>query len=156
MKMENKIKEVTFQMRISSLNVLKFSQYDIEGFEADKEDLIEYQSNINFTVLEESSEVAIEITVKLKNTDLNALLGELKVLMKFHITPLSEVITKKEDDFEIPDAVVSNLITIVAGTVRGILYEKLRGTPLQGQVFPLIDVKELIQKKKQELDKVQE
>lgn len=145
--MVNKEKEIQFQMRISLINVLRFSQYDIGEFDQNKIDAIEYQSDFNVKILEESSEVAVETTVKLKVQELDNYFGELKVLMKFHVTPFETVIKKESNGFQIPDTLMLNLLNIVAGTIRGILYEKLRGTILQNEVFPLIDTKVFLKAK---------
>lgn len=142
--MKDKGKEIQFQMRISSINVLRFSQYDIGEFALDKNDAIEYQSDFNIKILEESGEVAVETTVKLKVKDLDSLFGELKVLMKFSITPFDSVIIKEKNGFQIPDMLMFNFFNLITGTIRGILYEKLRGTVLQNEVFPLIDLKDLL------------
>lgn len=145
--MVNKENEIKFQMRISSVNVLRFSQYDIGEFDPNRVDAIEYQSDFNVKVLEESNELAVETTVKLNVQELDSYFGELKVLMKFHITPFEKVIRKENNGFHVPDALMLNLLNIVAGTIRGILYEKLRGTILQNEVFPLIDTRDFMKAK---------
>lgn len=145
--MENKEKEVQFQMRISSINVLRYSQYDIDEFDPDKVDAIEYQSDFGLKTLSETSEIAVETTLKLKVQELDSYFGELKVIMKFHITPFDTVVKKVENGFQIPDLLMFNLFNISTGTLRGILYEKLRGTILQNEVLPLINIKDLMKSK---------
>lgn len=145
--MENKEKEIQFQMRISSINVLRFSQYDIDDFDANKPNAIEYQSDFGVKALSETSEIAVETTLKLKVQELDSYFGELKVLMKFHINPFDNVVKQVEDGFQIPDLLIFNLFNILTGTLRGILYEKLRGTILQNEVLPLIDIKDLLKAK---------
>lgn len=145
--MENKEKEIQFQMRISSINVLRFSQYEIGEFDNNKNDAIEYQSDFGVKLLEESSEISVESTVKLKVKELDAYIGELKVIMKFNILPFDTIIKKENENFKIPDMLLLNLLNIITGTIRGILYEKLRGTILQNEIFPLINVKDLLKNK---------
>jgi hypothetical protein len=145
--MENKEKEVQFQMRISSINVLRYSQYDIDEFDPNKVDAIEYQSDFGLKTLSETSEIAVETTLKLKVQELDSYFGELKVIMKFHITPFDTVVKKVENGFQIPDLLMFNLFNILTGTLRGILYEKLRGTILQNEVLPLINIKDLMKSK---------
>lgn len=145
--MENKEKELQFQMRISSINVLRYSQYDIGDFDPNEIDAIEYQSDFGVKIIENSSELAVETTVKLKVKKLDDYFGELKVLIKFNISPFDSVIKKEGEGFQIPDILIYNLFNIVAGTIRGVLHEKLRGTILQNEVFPLINVKDLIKAK---------
>ncbi len=146
--MESKEKEIQFQMRISSISVLRFSQHDIEEFDPNKVDAIEYQSDFEVKTLHETSEIAVETTLKLKVQELDSYFGELKVLMKFHISPFDTVIKKVDDGYQIPDLLIFNLFNILIGTIRGILYEKLRGTILQNEVLPLFDVRDLMNAKK--------
>ena len=145
--MESKEKEIQFQMRISSISVLRFSQHDIEEFDPNKVDAIEYQSDFEVKTLHETSEIAVETTLKLKVQELDSYFGELKVLMKFHISPFDTVIKKVDDGYQIPDLLIFNLFNILIGTIRGILYEKLRGTILQNEVLPLFDVRDLMNAK---------
>ncbi|RZJ91310.1 MAG: hypothetical protein EOO20_05375 [Chryseobacterium sp.] len=133
-------------MRISSVSVTRFSQYDIEDFEVN-DSAIEYQSDFNIKVLPDFEEISIESTVKLYVKELAKYFGELKLIIKFSITPFGDVIKSENNGFEVPDLLVINLFNIIAGTIRGILYEKLRGTVLQNEVFPLIDVRELLKNK---------
>jgi hypothetical protein len=142
--MKKKEKEIQFQMRISSINVLRFSQYDIGEFDYNKFDAIEYQSDFGVKVIDESNEIAVEATVKLKVKELDSLFGELKVIMKFSIIPFDSVILKEKDGFQIPDMLMLNFFNLITGTIRGILYEKLRGTVLQNEVFPLINLRDLL------------
>jgi hypothetical protein len=138
-------KSVKFQMRISSINVLKFSQFDLADFDTNKKNLVEYQSSFEVKVLDESEEIGIQANVKLKIIELDEYFGELKVLFKFHLTPF-DVVAKKIDEvsFQIPDFLMLNFTNIVIGTLRGILFEKLKGTPLQNEIFPLIDLNEIV------------
>lgn len=140
-KQENRIQ---FQMQLSKINVLKFAQYDVEEFDVTKEDAIEFESEFNIKVLEESSEIVIEMVLKLKVVELEKYFGELKISTTFHIIPFETVIKTEKDGHQIPDSLVANLFNIVAGTARGILFEKLRGTILQNEVLPLIDVNEML------------
>ncbi|MDI9365069.1 MAG: hypothetical protein QM541_08975 [Flavobacterium sp.] len=142
--MENKPLDIKFQMRISALSTLKFAIYDIENFGLIKNKAIEYESQFNIKILEESNEIAIETTVKLKNLELDDYLAEIKVLMKFTFLPFDTIVQKSNGGYQIPDAIVLNLFNIISGTLRGILFEKLRGSVLQNEIFPLIDVKNLL------------
>ena len=70
--------------------------------------------------------------------------------MKFQITPFDTIIGKDNVGYKVPDTLILNLFNIVAGTIRGILYEKLKGTVLQNEVLPLIDVNKLIKSRQTE------
>lgn len=142
--MKKEKEEIRFQMRLSKINVLKFAQYDVEEFDINREDAIEFESGFSIKVVEESNEIVIEVTLKIKIVELEKYFGELKVATTFHIIPFETIIKTEKDGHQIPDSLVLNLFNIVAGTVRGILFEKLRGTILQNEVLPLIDVNEML------------
>lgn len=142
--MENQEKQVQFKMKINSINVLRFSQYEIEDIDPDKLADIEYQSDFGIKALPDTSEVAVQTTLKIKIQELNCYFGELKVQMNFHISPFDNVIKRTDTGFKLPDILTYNLFNILSGTLRGVLHEKLKGTILQNEVFPLIDIKDLI------------
>lgn len=140
--METK-KEIKFTLKYSSINVIKFSQYDISDFTIKDEDFIEYENNFEIRVFDDTKEIGLLSTTKLKVLEINEIFCELKLLSKFRITNFDEVIIKKsEESFDIPQQIIKNFATIVIGTVRGILHEKLKGTVLQNEVFPLVDLKD--------------
>lgn len=144
--MENK-KDIQFQMKISSINVLKYAQFDLN--ETIDKNSIEYQSDFGVQIMEDTSEIGIETTVNIKIQGTDKLLGELKTLIKFNLNPFEAVVKKESENFQIPNPVMLNLFHIVAGTIRGILHEKFKGTMLQGEVFPLIDVNQLLSVKQE-------
>ena len=137
--------DIQFQMRISALNVVRFSQYDFDGA-VDPEE-IDFHSNFGVKINAELSEIAIEITVQLKIKDADIKLSELKVVMKFEIHPFHKVIVQENDEFRVPDQIMINLFNIAAGTIRGIIHERLKGTELQAVIFPLLDVNSLLKSK---------
>lgn len=141
--MENK-KESTFGMKFSRINVSRYSQYDISNFDESAKPLVEYQTNFQLRIIKESNEVGILATVKLILIESKELFAELKVECFFEIKPFDSIIKQKdENNFEISNEIITNLTSVVIGTIRGILYEKLKGTPLQNEVFPLISSKDL-------------
>lgn len=138
----------TFQMRISSINTLRFSQFDIEDINIDRKYIIEYESNFGIRLFEATDEIGMEATVKMKIPEIDRYFGELKIVIKFFISPFREVVVKNsETDFNIPDILLVNFTNIVAGAIRGILHEKLKGTILQDEVYPLIDVNQILKLK---------
>ncbi|QEC52157.1 hypothetical protein EDD80_1065 [Anseongella ginsenosidimutans] len=133
-----------FQMRISSIIVSGFSQYEVGAFNIEADDALEFQSEFQVRVLSDSSELEVLTTVKLNIRELNTLFGELKTSVRFKVLPFELVVKKAEEGYQIPDTLMVNLFGIVTGTVRGILYERLRGTILQNEILPLLNPKELI------------
>lgn len=140
--------QITFGLRFSKINVLRYSQYDIADLDVNRKVLIEYQNTFQLKVIKESSEVAILSIIKLFLTETNELFAELKVECFFEVNPFDVAIKLKNNnsEFEVPNDLLIHLTSLSVGTVRGILHEKLKGTPLQNEVLPLINPKELLSK----------
>lgn len=147
--MENVI-QIEFALRYSNINVLSYSQYDISKIDDKKEASIEFQSNFQVKILKDTSEIVIFSTINLLSIDTKALLAELKIECYFEIKPFDKVIIQKsETEFQIPDDLLIQLISLSVSTIRGILHEKLKGTNLQKEIFPLINPKDLLNKENQ-------
>ncbi|WP_026994851.1 hypothetical protein [Flectobacillus major] len=133
-------------MRISSIQVLSFSQFEIAGLDPIEDREIEFQTQYDLRLFEETSEIGITSVVVLKLMKRNVNYAEMKTLVKFKIDPLSSVIRKDSpNSFALPDTLVLNLTTIVTGTIRGILSERMKGTVFQNEVFPLVDLNSILQ-----------
>ena len=53
----------------------------------------------------------------------------------------NDVIKKGEgNNLDIPNGILINIASISASTIRGILFEKLKGTIVQNEIYPLIDI----------------
>src|SRR5690554_1555642 len=141
--MENN-NQVQFQMRISSLEVLSFSKFEVKNINTSKDDIFIYHSDFGLIMFEESKEVGIELTVKMVVQETEEDFSDLKVRLKFAFDPFDKVVVRQKDNtFGLPNVVLSNLFHITAGTVRGILYEKLRGSLPQSIVLPLLNINQL-------------
>lgn len=67
------------------------------------------------------------------------ILVELVILIKFSISNLSKLIEIKNDALEVmDDNFVLSLFNISIGTLRGVLYSRLKGTPLEDYPLPAI------------------
>lgn len=147
--MENVI-QLEFGLRFSNINVLSYSQYDISKIDDNKEASIEFQSNFQVKILKDTSEIVIFSTINLLSIDTKALLAELKIECYFEVKPFDRVVIQKsENEFQIPDDLLVQLISLSISTIRGILHEKLKGTNLQKEIFPLINPKDLLNKENQ-------
>ncbi len=139
--MENK--QVTLKMRFSKINVLRFSQYDVSQFDTTRDALIEYQSSFSVSAQKETNEIVTLADIKLVLLETKELYADLKVECNYEVLPF-DFINIDGTKFELPKDLVYHLISLSISTIRGILHEKLKGTPLQKEVFPLIDPKEMI------------
>jgi hypothetical protein len=137
-------KEITLNMRFKNIKVIKFSQFDLDNeINSIKEPLVEFQTNFQFRVIEKEDLLACLITVKLVLLATKEDFAELKVESFFEIKPFTDVIKKVENNFDIPDGILVNIASLSASTFRGILFEKLKGTIVEKEVYPLIDINSL-------------
>lgn len=139
--MENS-KKLSFNMRYAGIKTSKFNQHDVNlSPDSLKNPLIEFQTNIQFRVFEKEQHIGCLVNVKMFILETNEEFAELQVENLFDIKPFEDVVLRKgKDKFEVSDTVMVNLASISVSTVRGILYEKLKGTIAQNEVYPLIDV----------------
>lgn len=136
-----KKKNKTLSIKYISLNVLNYYQHDIGEYNVKKDEVIEYIIDNGVKLLEELEQIHLMTTVKLSIKEKDTIFCELKVLSKFEVKTFSDVILRKnESTYSVPDTLMSKLTTIALGTIRGVLHEKLRGTILQNELLPLIDL----------------
>lgn len=135
-------KNITLNMRYTDIKVSKYSQYDLElAFDNKAIPLVQFQSDFNFQVYKGEEKVSCVIDIKVKILETEEVFAELKVENIFEIKPFSEIIKSKpgEEGFNIPDSIIVNIVSLSISTVRGILSEKLKGTVVQKEIFPLVD-----------------
>jgi hypothetical protein len=139
-------KEITLNMRFKNIKVLKFSQFDLQNeVDSNKVPLVKFQTNFQFRIIENEELLGCLITVKLVLLESEEDFAELKVDNFFEITPFSKITKKGENKFDIPNAIIVNVASISASTIRGILFEKLKGTIVEKEIYPLIDVNSLFE-----------
>lgn len=143
-------KNITLNLRFAEIKVSKYSQYDLEkDFKKDEKPFVEFQSSFNFKILEKEERLSCLVTVVIIIIETKEEFAELKVENIFELKPFKDVIkSKSENSYDIPDAVLHNLVSLSISTVRGILSEKLKGTIVQNEVYPLIDPTSLFNNKK--------
>ncbi|WP_040497569.1 hypothetical protein [Fulvivirga imtechensis] len=134
----------TFDLRFAKINILGFSQFDQKNsFNKNAYPLIDFLTNIQFRVIEDVKRISCLITVKMKIKETDEAFAELKVETQFEVNPFDQTIVKESkdtNDYQIPNILMYNVANVSVSTVRGILYEKLKGTVAQDEVFPLIDL----------------
>ena len=144
-----KKQELKYNLRILEINLIKFSQFELlEKFEKTTTPLIEFQTQFHFKVNKEESKLNCLTTVNMKMIDTNENFADLIVETIFLITPF-EIIAKKtgENQYDINDMVLLNIANVSFSTVRGIIFEKLKGTIAQNEIYPLANLAEVFLKK---------
>lgn len=154
MKDKNEEKDsLTFNMRFDEIKIIKYSQFDLEKeFDINAIPLAEFQSNFKFRVIENEEKLACLATVKIVINETKEEFAELRIENFFEINPFKDIFkSNAQDGFEIPDGIIINVASVSASTMRGILFEKLKGTIVQKEIYPLIDMTTLLLNKKKNL-----
>lgn len=137
-----KEKEITYNLRILDIKVVRFSQFELlEKFDETKYPLVEYQTNFDFKVIEEEEKIISIITVKIKIIETNEYFAELIVETSFFVSPIGIIVTKTENEkFDVKGIVLYNIASVSLSTIRGILFERLKGSIIQKELYPLADL----------------
>lgn len=148
--------KISFDLRFVEIKVLKYSQFDVERqFDPKATPLVEFQSNFQFRVIPQDQMVGCQVTVKLIIIETKEEFAELKIENLFEIKPFDSIIKAvSPGNFEIPDGIIITIASISASTVRGILFEKLKGSIVQREVYPLIDIASLLAESKKSVGSV--
>ncbi|TXE16498.1 hypothetical protein ES731_13890 [Psychroflexus gondwanensis] len=128
-------------MRFSSIKVNKFSQFDLsKEFDLSNKPFVNFISNFGFKITPGENKISCFINVEMKIIETNEAFAELKVENIFEIKPMS-LISKPNNKggYDIPNDILRTIVTISISTVRGILSEKLKGTVIQNEIYPLIN-----------------
>lgn len=137
-----KEKEITYNLRILEIKVVRFSQFELlEKFDETKYPLVEYQTNFDFKVVEEEEKIISIITVKIKIIETNEYFAELIVETSFFVSPIGIIVTKTDNEkFDVKGIVLYNIASVSLSTIRGILFERLKGSIIQKELYPLADL----------------
>ncbi|MDZ7757636.1 hypothetical protein [Rhodohalobacter sp.] len=75
------------------------------------------------------------------------LIAELIFMVEFEFHELGTVLKKEDEEtFTLPDQLVVTLFSISYSTMRGVFYEKSRGTMAERLILPVIDPAGILQK----------
>lgn len=145
-------------LRFTGIKVLGFSQFDLEqDFDKDTYPLFEFKTGIHFRVIADKERVACLVIVTLLIKETEEKFADLKVETQFNVTPFKETVQMNKANssgFDIPNILLYNIANVSVSTMRGILYEKLKGTFAQDEVFPLLDLAPSFLKEKGNQSKV--
>jgi hypothetical protein len=92
--------------------------------------------------------IFIVVNINVNSEDNKLLLAKMSVNFVFEIENFEEVIKEKDQKFDIPEQIIHLLNTISVSTLRGIMYERFRGTFLHNFLIPIIHGRSLLPQKK--------
>lgn len=103
----------------------------------------QFHANIEDEIL------TVGISINYINTPDKTELASISILLNFKISDLGSLVTPTENGIETENSeLILNLLNISIGTLRGVFYARLKGTPLEKYPIPLIPKDELEQSNK--------
>ena len=138
---ENISKNIDLRFKLKNIEILKTQINTAQPeFKAN-----EFQFTIHLETKIEPADKLILIGV---NADIKAdnkpeLLGSFGAACSFEIENFAEIFFKtSENAYNIPNDVIVTLISLSISTLRGIMFDQLRGTYLHNAFLPILDPKE--------------
>lgn len=134
-------KEKKQEVTISIIDILETSfkfnaSYNYTNFTANN---LALEFEHKFSVNLDENKFGVEISISYIDSRDRTHLSELSVLFNFCVMNLKELIEVDEQGIKTKDnSLIINLLNVSTGTIRGILYSKLKGTPLDKFPLPLI------------------
>lgn len=96
-------------------------------------------------ILHEDSRISVEVRSVAINTESNIEVASCAVMVTFSVENIDEFVTKEsETKLNIRDHLMLNMLNPSYGTLRGVMYARFAGTPLEQRPLPLIDVQGLL------------
>ncbi|WP_319480983.1 hypothetical protein [uncultured Draconibacterium sp.] len=131
-------------IRILNIKVQKFNQSEITlDFNREKTPLVEFQTNFSFKYSIETEQIMCITNIKVIIIETKEMFAELDVHTEFAIKSLSDFITMVDGKEKIDNVLLFNVCSVSVSTIRGILFEKLKGSELQNEIYPLVDLSSL-------------
>ena len=73
--------------------------------------------------------------------------AELIVESSFAVTPLEKLITKiEENKYDVKGIVLYNIASVSISTIRGVLFERLKGSLIHKEIYPLTNLAKIFLK----------
>ncbi|RCW89788.1 hypothetical protein [Winogradskyella arenosi] len=147
--MDKENKKLDIDIRYANINVSKFSQFDLKDeFDKESKPLVNFNSNFQFKVFPDKEMITCIVSVNVSIIETGESFCELNVENEFEIKPLAKIVKiEAEDKHNVPTEILRTIVSLSVSTVRGILYEKSKGSIIQGEVYPLINPMSLFEKK---------
>jgi|SRR5699024_628085 len=141
--------EEGLKFRISTLEDLGYTFKKPQ--ESVPTDRIDFSMENNLDIDAESRTITFILTPQFTTGKRNPkLIAELAFKVVFDVQGLEQFVNDDDEDvIELPDQLVVTLFSISYSTMRGVFYEKGRGTMAERLVLPIIDPKIILQKEEE-------
>lgn len=93
----------------------------------------------------EDSLISVDVRAIALNTENNIEVASCSVMVTYSVENIGEFVTKEsETKVNVRDHLMLNMLNPAYGTLRGVMYTRFAGTPLEQRPLPLIDVQDLL------------
>ncbi|WP_419212628.1 hypothetical protein ACNR9Q_00530 [Maribacter sp. X9] len=138
-----------YNLRLSKINVLDYSYNEKHISNKSFDEIIKnllIDTKTTVDINEELKVIIIKLKIEFRLKDVLEVFFEILVETTFDLSPFEEIV-KRDDAGNIiitDDSITNTLLGLSFSTSRGIVFERLRGSILQGVVLPVIDPKMLL------------
>ncbi len=145
----------TVSIKILEINEISFSMKSlpesIKDIEFGKN--LQYGFGFNFSIDHKNEIFRIRSIVDYSVIEIKESVVSLEVDVIFHVKNLKEVVTTNEETkkMEVNNDFLATLVGVCIGTIRGVLSTKTKGTLLAKVPLPIINSKEFVLQKKNNL-----
>lgn len=141
--------EEGLKFRISTLEDLGYTFKKPE--ESVPTDRIDFSMENNLDIDDENGTITFVLTPKFTTGKRDPkLIAELIFKVVFKVQGLEQFVNEDDEDIiELPDQFIVTLFSVSYSTMRGVFYEKSRGTMAERLILPIIDPKIILQKEEE-------
>lgn len=96
-------------------------------------------------ISDDDSQIAVEVRSTAVLMDTNSEVAACSVMLTFNVEALDAFATKESGNrINVNDHLMLNMLNPAYGTLRGVMFARFSGTPLDKKPLPLIDVLDLL------------
>lgn len=144
------MKDIEVSLLLTDIKILNYN-INFEEIESLNEkidrDKLKFKTSSNFEIILEEELIKIAPEIILEYDAQTCILGSFKCKFEYHVIGLKNVIKVLDEEkktIEIPDNILLMLLGSSLSTIRGILFAKNAGTPLENFYYPIIDPKSFL------------
>ena len=140
--MEDEKKKITFNSKLIEFNLIEFSLVPTINELPFDVNMLAYGFTFNATINPTEGLFTVSCLVEIfTDNSKSTLLGKIQTSGSFHILNFSEFL--KSFDVNVPTNIVSMFMGMILSTTRGVLFEKSKGTPIEGALIPMVNTNAL-------------
>ena len=108
-------------------------------------DKIDWMIGFRPIISDVDGQIAVEVRSTAILTDTDSEVAACSVMLTFKVESLDAFATKETDNrINVNDHLMLNMLSPAYGTLRGVMFARFSGTPLDKKPLPLIDVLDLL------------